>query len=75
MPQRFDSMEITVDSVVCVSRDATNYNGGALPLHITNLTWRVKSVVNDRCVLGASVSNPNIILNIPVHRKYLTLVQ
>lgn len=67
-------VEVTTNSFVKLVDGATDYNGGMLPPHIQKLTWNIHSISDDRCVLGYARENPTLMINIPVHRKYLTLV-
>lgn len=67
--------EIVANSIVKISPDAVDFNGGSIPLHVVKLKWVVKSIVDERCVLGTAVSNPAIKITLPIHTRYLSLVE
>lgn len=65
-------MGIKEGDIVKLTADAVYYNGKEMPGWVRNDQWKVKSISNDRAVLGKNVSGANEI-NSPVNVKYLTV--
>ena len=65
-------MEIKEGDIVTLSKDAVYYSGKVMPDWVKNDKWIVKSVTDDRAILGKNVSGSNDI-NSPVNIKYLNV--
>lgn len=59
--------------VVVLGKDAVYYSGKEIPEWVKNGNWTVKSLSDDRAVLGKNIEGTHEI-NSPVHVKYLTVV-
>lgn len=59
--------------IVKLAADAVYYNGKEIPHWVRTDQWKIKSISNDRAVLGKNVSGANEI-NSPVNVKYLTVI-
>jgi len=59
--------------VVVLDKDAVYYSGKEIPDWVKNGNWTVKSLSDDRAVLGKDIEGTHEI-NSPVHVKYLTVV-
>lgn len=67
-------MGIKEGDIVTLSAQAVYYSGKAMPDWVKNDRWIVKSVSEDRAILGKNVSGSNDI-NSPVNVKYLNVTQ
>lgn len=63
-------MEMKEGDIVSLSADAVYYSGKVMPDWVKNDKWIIKSVTDDRAILGKNVSGSNDI-NSPVNIKYL----
>lgn len=59
--------------IVVLGKDAVYYSGKEIPDWVKNGNWTVKSLSDDRAVLGKNIEGTHEI-NSPVHVKYLTVV-
>ena len=65
-------MEIKEGDIVTLSSDVVYYSGKVMPDWVKNDKWIVRSVTDDRAILGKNVSGSNDI-NSPVNIKYLNV--
>lgn len=65
-------MGVKEGDIISLSKDAVYYSGKAMPEWVKNDKWIIKSVVDDRVILGKNVSGSNYI-NSPVNIKYLNV--
>ena len=67
-----EETEKEVGDIVILSADAVYYSGKAMPDWVKNDRWVIRSITDDRAVLGKNVSGSHEI-NSPVNLKYLTV--
>ena len=65
-------MGVKEGDIISLSKDAVYYSGKAMPEWVKKDKWIIKSVSDDRVILGKNVSGSNYI-NSPVNIKYLNV--
>lgn len=68
------SVNIHIRDTVSLRADAVYYTGKEVPDWVKNDRWLIKSIVEDRAVLGKNVNGTQEI-NSPIHTKYLILTE